>query len=67
MQKAERVAAFLGCALLAMTRTRTGGGPLRMAVPPTWPGRRRTGVLVGVNGRRAMVSRLAQVEPTFGR
>jgi hypothetical protein len=26
-----------------------------------------TGVLVGVNGRRAMVSRLAKVEPAFGR
>ncbi len=26
-----------------------------------------TGVLVGINGRRAMVSRMAKVEPTFGR
>jgi len=26
-----------------------------------------TGVLVGVNGRRALVSRLAKVEPPFGR
>jgi len=28
---------------------------------------RVTGVLVGVNGRRAMISQLARVEPTFGR
>jgi hypothetical protein len=124
MLKAERVAAFLGFALLAVTRTLDGSEPLRMAVSPTVarapamltvsvnveaaadnrhlqviaesPDFYRssevqidgsnnprlnvfefrnlpsglyqvTGVLVGINGRRAVVSRLAKVEPPFGR
>ena len=124
MQKAERVAAFLGLALLAAPHVLNGGEPLRMEVSPTVArapavltvrvnvaaaaDNRRlqvvaesadfyrsseiqidgtnnprvnvfefrnlptglyqvTGMLVGVNGRRALVSRTAKVEPTFGR
>jgi hypothetical protein len=124
MHKTGRVAAFLGCALLAASRTLTGGAPLQMRVSPAVarapalltvrvnveaaaenrmlqvvaespdfyrssevqidglnnPGLnvfefrdlptgtyRVTGVLMGVHGRRAMISQLARVEPTFGR
>jgi hypothetical protein len=124
MQKADRVAAFLGLALLAVTGPLNGSEPLRMQVSPAVSRApafltvrvnveaaadnrhlqvaaesadfyrsseiqingtnnpqlnvfelrdlptglyQVTSVLVGINGRRAMVSRMAKVEPTFGR
>jgi hypothetical protein len=79
MVKPERVAAIVILYLLVAAETLNGGEALRIDGANGAPVNvfhlrnlpsglyQVTGVLVGVHGRRGLVSRLAKVEPPFGR